>query len=459
MIDESMETNLTDSDLVASTLSGSVSSFEALVLRYQQVLFRQALQYVGQKEDAEDALQEALLKAYQSLPKLKDHGKFIAWMSVMVRNVCLNRLRSDRKRRALLGSVSQEIADRCSPRQPVDDCSTAFTELLSVLPELSGRAFKLHYLQDLSIEETAVELGATPAGTKQRLYRARRQLQEEIRKMTEDGRERLNLQEAFAAKTIARLLEQGRRDLLYMKPSEARARFREALKISPDHLEATLELACIADPVDGQSMEDAAAVHRAAQAAPDSFHVQAELARVWQDDREKHQMAVETCIELCDRRLGSNPNDTEALTTKAQMFIYTADYVGMEAVARRAVEQSPEDQRCLNYLALSLARQTRWEAAYLLYEKIYDLDGKTVWAYIALRQMGTYLGFHRGDWDGAVGMQEEVWMLTGRPKEAGNLIYYCGQAGQIGKAKQLFEEVKHVRHPARVYEVVGEQMP
>ena len=74
----------------------------------------------------------------------------------------------------------------------------------------------------------------------------------------------------------------------------------------------------------------------------------------------------------------------------------------MEAVSRRAAELAPGDQKCLNYLALSLARQNRWDDAFPVYERMYGLDRKTIWAYVALRQMGTYLAFYRGEWERAV---------------------------------------------------------
>ena len=90
-----------------------------------------------------------------------------------------------------------------------------------------------------------------------------------------------------------------------------------------------------------------------------------------------------------------------------------------------------------------------------MYERICELDNKTIWAYFALRQMGSCLGFHRGEWQGAVRMQESVWELTGRPNEAGNLIHFYGQAGMEEKVKALFEKVKDHRHPQRVYDVVG----
>ena len=332
----------------------------------------------------------------------------------------------------------------------------AFQELFSRLPEKSVRTFTLHYLEGRSIQDVALRTGTTPAGVKQRLYRARRQLQKEVTRMARDDGSRQDLPEGFAARTIARLLEQGRKDRLYLKMNEARARFREALEVSPDHPDALMELGRTYDPIEGPSQEEEATLQRAAQAAPESIEVAMEFTTVWSGDREKQAAAIEKCLDLCRRRLEREPDNLVALTARAQMLLWKRDFQEMEEVARHAVAVAPEDQQCLNYLALSLARQDRRDEAFPVYERIFELDGKTEWAYVALRQMGTCLGFHRGDWEGAVKVQEKVWDLTGRPNEAGNLIYFYGRAGMVERAKSLFRKVEDHPHPAREYEVVGE---
>ena len=262
-----------------------------------------------------------------------------------------------------------------------------------------------------------------------------------------------DLPEGFAAQTMVRLLQQGKRDRLYMRMDDARSRFREALEMSPDHPEALMELGRTYDPIEGPSEEEQATLQRAAKAAPDSIEVALELTAMWASDQEK---AIEKCLALCSLRLAKVPDDLVALTAQAQMLLWKGDFEAMEEVARHAVTLAPKNQQCLNYLALSLARQGRWDEAYPVYETMYGLNKKTVWAYVALRQMGSCLAFHRGDWDRAVGMQEKAWNLTRRPNEASNLIYFYGQAGLVEKAKVLFEKVKDHRHPARVYEIVGE---
>ena len=448
-----MESPSTDAQLVAATLSGSLAAFEALVLRHQDRLYLQALKYMRAKEEAQDALQDAFLKAFNQLENLQEPSRFPSWVSQILRNICLNRLRDNRRRQAM--SVVEVTYLGEHPEQPVIR-NAAFEELLSRLPAKSAQAFILHYLEGYSIQDVALQVRTTPSGVKQRLYRARKQLQEEVTRMAKDDRSKHDLPEGFAAQTMVRLLQQGKRDRLYMRMDDARSRFREALEMSPDHPEALMELGRTYDPIEGPSEEEKATLQRAAKAAPDSIEVALELTARWASDQEKQAPAIEKCLELCSFRLAKAPDDLVALTAQAQMLLWKGDFEAMEEVARHAVTSAPKDQQCLNYLALSLARQTRWDEAYPVYETIYELDRKTVWAYVALRQMGSCLAFHRGDWDRAVGMQEKVWNLTGRPNEASNLIYFYGQAGLVEKAKALFEKVKDHRHPARVYEIVGE---
>ena len=234
--------------------------------------------------------------------------------------------------------------------------------------------------------------------------------------MARDAGSRQDLPEGFAARTISRLLEQGRKDRLFMKLDEARARFREALEVCPDHPEALVELGVTCDPIKGPSEDEAATLQRAAQAAPESIEAALAVTAMWSGDREKQAAAIEKCLDLCSRRLERDPGNLVALTARAQMFLWKGDFEEMEEAARQAAAAAPEDQQCLNYLALSLARQDRWDEAFPVYEEMYGLNGKTVWAYVALRQMGTCLAFHRGDWAGAVKVQEKVWDLTGRPE-------------------------------------------
>ncbi len=451
-----MKSISTDAQLVAAALAGSLSAFEALVVRHQHRLYLQALRYVHTREEAQDALQDAFLKSFSQLEALKDRARFSSWVGQMLRNICLNRLRDYRRHQDVAKGVFEETDLGEHPEQPVIR-NAVLKELFSSLPGKSAEVLTLHYLEGYSIQDVALLVRTTPASVKQRLYRGRRKLQEEVARMARDDRTRHDLPEGFAAGTIARLLEQGRRDRLYMRIDEARARFREALEVAPEHPGALMELGRTYDPIEGPSEEEVATLQRAAKAAPKSIDIAFELTAVSSGDRQKQDAAVEKCMELCNLQLAKDPDDTVALTARAQMFLWKSDFEKMEEVARHAVNVAPENQQCQNYLALSLARQNRWDEAYSVYQTMYELDKRTVWAYVALRQIGCYWAFYRGEWDRAVDLQEKVWNLSSKPNEAGNLIYFYGRAGMLEKAEALFEKVKDHRHPARVYEVVGKE--
>jgi len=443
-----------DARLVAAALSGSLSAFEALVVRHQGSLYLHALSYMRVQEEAQDVLQDAFLRAYNHLHELREPSRFSAWLGQIVRNIALNRLRANRRTQVMARSTTEE-ADFLVYQEQTVFASSALRKLLARLPQKGAEAVRLYYLENHSIQEVAQRVGTKPSVVKQRLYRARQQLQEEVTRMTKDDRSRHDLPEGFEAQTIARLIEQGRESRLYLKIDEARTRFREVLEISPDHPTALVELGSTYDPVSGPSSEEVATIEKARRIAPDSIAVARALTAAWVHDKEKQSEAIDNCVQLCERRLKDQFNDIEALTAMAQMYLWKRDFKGMEETASQAVSVAPDDQQCVNYLALSLARQGKWDEAYPLYKKMYRIDDSTIWAYVALRQMATCSAFHRGDWKAAVEAQEKVWNLTDMPNEASNLIYFYSQAGMKDKAKALYTEVRNHPHPQRVYDAVG----
>ena len=272
-----MEKPSSDSQLVDAARSGSLAAFETLVTRHGNRLFRQALAYLHVEEDARDAVQEAFLTSFTRLDSLADPPRFLSWISRILRNCCLNRLRQNRRRQALNESVSR-TTDRGQTAEPPILHKVAFRVLLARLPRPSVRVFTLHYLDGYSIQDVALLVGATQGAVKQRLYRARKQLQKEVVRMARDERSRNDLPDGFVAQTIARLLEQGRTDRLYLRMDAARARFREALEVCPDHPDATMELGRTSDPIEGASEEEVATLQRAERALPDSIDVALALA-------------------------------------------------------------------------------------------------------------------------------------------------------------------------------------
>ena len=89
---------LTDEQLVTATLEGSDEVFESLVWRHRRTLTRVARRYFPQIDDAEEMAQEGFVKAYQNLNKLKPGVPVKNWLIRITINLCLDRLRRERRR-------------------------------------------------------------------------------------------------------------------------------------------------------------------------------------------------------------------------------------------------------------------------------------------------------------------------------------------------------------------------
>ena len=453
-----MDRPRSDTELVRANGQGELAAFAELVERYQEPLFRNALCYVRRPEEARDVVQEALLKAFEELPGLDDPEKFGSWMRRIVRNLCLNALRSRRRTQTAREELGKEWSGETFDRHSVEKMGmTSVTELLARLPEESAQAFTMHYVEGMRVEAIARRLGRSSQSIKQRLYRARRQLQKEVLEMIKDSVEREKLPDDFPGRVVAGLLESGRRERRQMRYDEARGRFREALEADPENPQALLELGRTYDPLEWPGEDEVQTLERAAAAAPDSVEVACELETAYRrPGREReHEEVFEKCLALGAERLAENPGDVRVLKCMARLRMGAGDFAAAEELLRAAVEEAPEDQQARFQLGRAVNRQARYEEAMEIYEETRGMDSKTVWAYFAMRELATHLVFRRGEGERAVALMGEVWKLTRRPNEAGNLIYFYSATGQLREALERFEAVAENRHHPRVYATAG----
>ncbi len=89
---------MTDAELVAQTRSGDLQAFNTLTRRWDGSLYRFARRQLGNEEDARDVCQEALVKAYLNIGRLRDPAKFKSWAHHIVLNLCRDRYRSAKSR-------------------------------------------------------------------------------------------------------------------------------------------------------------------------------------------------------------------------------------------------------------------------------------------------------------------------------------------------------------------------
>lgn len=153
--------------------------FESQLSKHKDAVYRQMLRVCGNREDAEDTLVEAILKAYRHYDSLEDKDRFQAWLAVIGRRVC-GRIK---KKEALLPVV--ELADRYAAENQQPDFETEefinrVHQAVNILSPDERGVFELRDLQGLSGEETANQLGITLAAMKSRLHRARARIRKEL---------------------------------------------------------------------------------------------------------------------------------------------------------------------------------------------------------------------------------------------------------------------------------------
>ena len=172
---------LEEAELVDRARQGDVGAYEELVRRYQQVAARTAYLAAGLTADAEDAVQEAFVKAFYALPRFRGDAPFRPWLLAIVANEARNRRKSTARRARLALRAGQDRPSGDAAPSPEvaaleEEERTILLAAVNQLREHDRMVIGYRYLLGLSERETASALGV-PAGTvKSRLARALRRL-------------------------------------------------------------------------------------------------------------------------------------------------------------------------------------------------------------------------------------------------------------------------------------------
>ena len=179
-----------DLDLVHASQGGDVSAFEELVGRYDRKLFRIAEHITHNREDSQDAVQEAFSKAFEHVGDFREHSQFSTWLIRITVNQALMKLRKRRTTKEVPldedfqaeGDVfPREVADWApNPEElyRVSELRDILIKALEGLRPILRTVFVLRDIEELSIDQTAEILHLTPSAVKARLWRARLQLRE-----------------------------------------------------------------------------------------------------------------------------------------------------------------------------------------------------------------------------------------------------------------------------------------
>jgi len=180
-----------NTNLLECAKLGDVHAFNLLVGPYRRGLFSTILRITKHQEDAEDVMQEALLRAYTHINTFRGESRFSTWLTRIAINQALMCLRARRRSMVSLDCIPLPDEDSFtldlpdSRPNPEQHCGNSELEvilhrLINGLPSQFRIVFVMRYLHERSTEETAHTLGISVAATKTRLLRARRHLQRQL---------------------------------------------------------------------------------------------------------------------------------------------------------------------------------------------------------------------------------------------------------------------------------------
>jgi len=177
--------------LVAASKAGDLAAFGELVNRYERRIFRLAMNITQNREDAEDATQDAFLKAFRNLANFQGDSRFYTWLVRIAVNEALMRLR---KRRPNVTSLDEPVQsdEDLMPRQLEDwgpspeqryersELNNILTSAIGELDPIFRTVFILRDVEGLSTEDTAETLGISVPAVKSRLLRGRLKLRDKL---------------------------------------------------------------------------------------------------------------------------------------------------------------------------------------------------------------------------------------------------------------------------------------
>jgi RNA polymerase sigma factor (sigma-70 family) len=177
--------------LVRRVAEGDRAAFEILMRRYNRRLYRLARAALRDSTEAEDALQDAYICAFRSMAQFRHDASLSTWLSRLVLNECMGRLRRSARRQKVIpmlrpGSdvdAGERVADEADPPERLvarTQMRALLEDKVDALPETFRLVFVLRSVEELSVEECAQALGIPEATVRTRMFRARSLLRESL---------------------------------------------------------------------------------------------------------------------------------------------------------------------------------------------------------------------------------------------------------------------------------------
>lgn len=177
---------ISDEKLVVSTLDGDHQAFTELVERHQGIVYNICYRILGERFEAEDAVQEAFLRAYRNLHRYDLKRPFRTWLLSIASNYCIDRLRRRRLQKLSIEELLPSHPALASSEPSPEDAtlkSERHDSMQGMLEQLSPKyraVVVLYYWYDMSCREIADALHTQEGTVKSRLFRARQQLADQF---------------------------------------------------------------------------------------------------------------------------------------------------------------------------------------------------------------------------------------------------------------------------------------
>lgn len=180
--------NALESSLIKRAIQGDNDAFESLMSAYERKIYGLCLRMMGNRQDGEDAAQEAMVRIWQKLPQYRGEAAFSTWVYRVTASACTDAIR----KRSLRAQPSLEAMREegfepqdgaPTPQQVVENTERreAMQRAIAGVPEQMRSVFLLRDVHGLSVEETARALNVSSGTVKSRLSRAREKIAAALR--------------------------------------------------------------------------------------------------------------------------------------------------------------------------------------------------------------------------------------------------------------------------------------
>lgn len=163
---------MSDRPIIHQVLAGDVEAFARLVDRHYDRCSRIAIRILGNREDAEEAIQDAFLRAFRALGDYEDRERFSAWLTRILVNQCRTVLARSRRREAVFLDLDTQRMEFVADAEQDGGSWPELDRALMQLPAEQREAIVLRYADDLTYEEMSRITGAGQSALKMRVQRA-----------------------------------------------------------------------------------------------------------------------------------------------------------------------------------------------------------------------------------------------------------------------------------------------